>query len=313
MALGKIQTKILLRVISFCASTLSPSYVSAEGTAVFVAPESVLSKVARTGTLVAGTSKDAFPYAYADEKGNLTGYSVDLLKLIEQQLETQLDREIELKLVAVDPDERIPKLTDREVDIVCDASSFTWERDRDVDFSISYGITGTRLLVKKDSNLETPESLADRQIGVLPATTNELSIRRAQSKAKIVTVSDRAEGYAALQGGKIDAFADDGILLESWLQTVDNAAEFKIVGDYSKEGVACMVPENNSDFLDSVNYTLVRFMQGFLEGKDPYVSLFGRWFGSEGAVPLTQDLWDLAQENMRLFVDFTEEIPDEKL
>ncbi|ABW25492.1 hypothetical protein AM1_0436 [Acaryochloris marina MBIC11017] len=35
-----------------------------------------------------------------------------------------------------------------------------------------------------------------------------------------------------------------------------------------------MVPENNSKFVDQVNYTLVRFMEGYLKSKEPYVTTF---------------------------------------
>ena len=130
--------------------------------------ETVMEKVARTGVLTAGTSKDALPFAYADNKGQLVGYSIDMLTLIQQQLEKELERKIELKLVALEPQERIPQLLNNDVDIVCDASSFTWKRDQKIDFSVSYGITGTRLLVKQNDYLTISQSLVGKRIGVLP-------------------------------------------------------------------------------------------------------------------------------------------------
>ena len=272
-----------------------------------------MEKVARTGVLTAGTSKDALPFAYADNEGQLVGYSVDMLTLIKQQLERELGRKIELKLVAIQPKERIPQLVSNDVDIVCDASSFTWQRDKKIDFSVSYGITGTRLLVKQDDYLTISQSLVGKRIGVLAGTTNELAIKRAEPRANIVYLSDRAGGYAAVKQGTIDAFADDGILLESWLQTMNNSEDFVIAGYYSQEGIACMIPEDNSQFLNNVNYALIRFMQSFLAGKKESVVLFERWFGVQGIVPLTADLRDLMLENMQLIVDFKEEIPVREL
>ena len=275
--------------------------------------ETVMEKLARTGVLTAGTSKDALPFAYTDNEGKLVGYSVDMLSLIQQQLEKQLGREIELQLVALQPKERIDQLVNNKVDIVCDASSFTWERDQKIDFSVSYGITGTRLLTKQKDYLDISQSLVGKRIGVLQGTTNELAIRRAEPKAEIVTLSDRANGYLALEKGEIDAFASDGILLESWLQTSNNSEDFIIAGYYSKEGIACMVPENNSQFLNNVNYALIRFMQGFLVEKSQSLDIFDRWFGFQGIVPLTEDLRNLMLENMQLIVDFKEEIPPREL
>lgn len=290
-------------------SIASFSLLSAQATLA----ETVLEKVARTGTLTAGTSNEALPFAFADEQGVLQGYSVDMLKQIQAQLGKKLGREIALKLVALDPDERIPKIVAGEVDIVCDVSSYTWAREQKIDFSVSYSLTSTRLLVKQGSNTGEAEELVGKKIAAIPTTTNELAIRRAQPKAELVLVKDHAEGYDALQQGTVDAFAADGILLEGWLQSIDNPGDFDVVGYFSKEGIACMVPENNSPFVDQVNYSLVRFMQGYLQGKAPYVQTFDRWFGPQAKIPLSQDLRDLALETMQLVIDFKEEIPENEL
>lgn len=278
-----------------------------------VSAQTVLEKIAKTGVLTAGTSKDAFPLAYADDKGQLVGYSVDMLQLIKGQLEKELKRPITLKLVALTPGERIPKLQSGDVDIVCDSSSFTWERDKLIDFSVSYGITGTRLLVKRGTALAGPESLVGKRIGALSKTTNEDSIRRTQPKAQLVLFKDRAEGYKALQDGKIDGFAGDGLLLEGWLQQTANK-NFQVDGyPYSKEGVACMVPENNSKLIDRTNYALLSFMQGFVKNKPSSIAVFDKWFGPNSTVPLSQDLRGLVKESMQSILDFREEIPDGSL
>ena len=270
--------------------------------------ETVVEKIVRTGTLTAGTSKDAVPFAYRNDEGELVGYSVDILELITRQLEAEYDREIDLELVALKPQERIPQLVEGEVDIVCDASSFTWKRDRQVDFSFSYSSAGTRLLTKKGRDYWDAESLANQRIGALAKTTSEKTIRRIQPSADIVIVKDRAAGFAALRKGEIDAFASDGILLESWLQTVGDRNKWQIMGDFSREGIACMLPENNSQLMNAVNYSLVEFMQGVLNDKPEYVAIFDRWFGAQGVLPLTQDLRNIAIDNMQLLVDFKDQI-----
>lgn len=294
--------RIAITALSLLLTTALPGVASAE---------TVMQKVKRTGVLTAGTSKDAFPFAYKNKEGQLIGYSVDMLKLIQQQLEKELGKKVQLKLVALNTDERIPNIVNKKVDIVCDASSFTWERNKSVDFSFSYGATGTNLLVKKTSNIDEPKSLIGKRIGVLPKTTNEQAIATAQPQAKLVYFKDREKAYAALQQGKIDGFASDGILLEAWLGTRPNLTNFKVVPDrpLSREGIACMVPENNSDFLDTVNYTFYGFMQGFVNNDSKYVTIFDRWFGPRGAIPLNRDLRELAVETMRIVIDSYQDIP----
>ncbi|MFN5592751.1 MAG: amino acid ABC transporter substrate-binding protein, partial [Aphanizomenon sp.] len=299
---SKIYKNIAPVIFGLILSAIMPGVASAE---------TVMEKVARTGVLTAGTSRDALPFAYSDRQGKLTGYSVDMLGLIQQQLEKETGKKIKLKLVAVTPSERIPKIINREVDIVCDASSFTWERDKKVDFSISYGVTGTQILIKKNSNLGSPESLINKRVGVLSGTTNEQVIKQIQPQAKLVYLRTRPEGFVALEQGKVDAFASDSILLEGWLQTAKNQDSFAIVPPrpYSREGIACMVPENNSKFLNSVNYSLVKFMQGFVNNNPKYVAIFDHWFGYQGVVYLNRDLRDLAVETMQLMIEFHEAIP----
>lgn len=291
------------------------SLASGAGVASPAQAETVMQRVKRTGVLTAGTSRDAIPFAYVDSKGQSVGYSVDMLVMIKEQLEKQLGKKIQLKLVKLTPQERIPQIKTRKVDIVCDASSFTWERDKQVDFSVSYAVTGTQLLVKKDSTLGTAGSLLGKRVGVLPQTTNEQVIRKVQPKAQLVNFKSRDEAYTALQQGKIDAFASDGILSEGWLQLQKNHDAFKIVPDrpFSREGIACMVPENNSRFLDSVNFALIKFMQGVINGNPRNVAIFDRSFGAKGTIFLNQDLRDLAIETMQLVIESRQEIPKNDL
>lgn len=254
--------------------------------------ETVMEKVARTGVLTAGTRTDFIPLAYVNDKGELVGYSVDILTQIQAQLEKDLGRKIDLQLVSVDLDQRIPKILNREVDIICDDVSFTWERDRFVDFSLSYGVTGTRILAKKGSNLGTPESLAGKQIGVLENSSNEQVIRLLQPQAKLVKFKTIPAGIAALQEGKIDAFSSDGILLEGTRQTLPNRDTLEVVpkAPYTREGVACMVPENNSTFLNSVNFSIVKLMQGYVVNEPKSVEIIDRWFGKNGIITIDSDL-----------------------
>jgi len=269
-----------------------------------------MEQIARTGVLTAGTSKDAFPYAYKNKQGDLVGYSIDMMQRISQELELELGRPVRLELKALDTDERIPMLASSKVSLVCDASSFTWERDRKVDFSVSYGITGTQLLVKKDSSLSSPESLLGKRVGVLPRTTSEIAIRKHQPEAMVVLMEDRDSGYQALKSGEIDAFADDGVLLYSWLARQPKPGLFKVAADaYSKEGIACMLPQDDSAFQRIVDIALIRYMQGFLDRKPKETAIFDQWFGPNSAAPLTVDLRELSIETMQLMVDLKEEAP----
>ncbi|MFM2378050.1 MAG: hypothetical protein RLZZ143_626 [Cyanobacteriota bacterium] len=254
--------------------------------------ETVVEKVARTGFLTVGTRFDAIPYSYINDKGELVGYSMDVLERIRKRLETRLGRPVTLQMVeANQPGEKINLIRSGEIDIAC-STAFTWERAKVVDFSISYSISGIRILAKKGSNLSTPQSLIGKRIALVPTSAAVDVIKLVQPQATIVTTySTVEEAIEALKTGKIDAIAGDSISLAGTMLR-DNPKIYEIVPEeaLANFGIACMVPENNSTFLDDVNYAIVKMMQDYITNDTATVSQIDRWFGSQGMVPIPPEL-----------------------
>ena len=153
--------------------------------------ETVIEKVARTGVLTVGTRIDVIPYAYVDDQGDLIGYSVDMTNLIKEELEKQLDKEITIQTVVEEKfEDRIPQIVNGEVDLAC-STAFTWERDKFVDFSVSYGLSGVRLLAKRDSGIDDePETLVGKRIGIAPHTISESTMKFIQPQVTLVPIED---------------------------------------------------------------------------------------------------------------------------
>ncbi|WNZ21506.1 amino acid ABC transporter substrate-binding protein [Leptolyngbya sp. NK1-12] len=238
---------------------------------------SILEKVARTGKLVAGVPTDALPFAYRNQAGEWSGYSVDLLERIQAQLRQQLRRPVELELVPVTSANRLSMVTEGTVDIVCGTVSATRSRALDVEFSLGYFITGTQLLVNPASRLGNQFT-----IGVIAATTNQQFVRQRFPIALFVEFEDRAAGLAALEQGRIDALASDGILLEAMRQTLPEAESFEVVPDqpYTEEEYACAMPRNTPDLQQAVDESLLTFMQGVLNGNPADLQVLDTWFGT---------------------------------
>ena len=254
--------------------------------------ETVVEKVARTGFLTVGTRFDAIPYSYVNDKGELVGYSMDVLERIRKRLETRLGRPVTLQMIeANQPGEKINLIRSGDIDIAC-STAFTWERAKVVDFSISYSISGIRILAKKGSNFSTPQSLIGKRIALVPTSAAVDVIKLVQPQATIVTTySTIEEAIEALKTGKIDAIAGDSISLAGTILR-DNPKIYEIVPEeaLANFGIACMVPENNSTFLDDVNYAIVKMMQDYITNDTATVSQIDRWFGSQGMVPIPPEL-----------------------
>jgi polar amino acid transport system substrate-binding protein len=241
--------------------------------------ETVIEKIKNTGILTVGVRKNLFPLAF-EKNQQWQGYSIDLIKLIQKDIEEELKKSIQIDFLEVTTQNRIPSVVSNQVDIVCDSTSFTWHRNRFVDFSIPYFVTGTQLLVKANSGLNNIDDLKLKKIGVISTSTNEATIIKKVDQAIIVAFDSAEEGFLALEKGDIDAFAWDGVLLAGLQQNSPNPASFKIIPNppLDTQSYSCVFPENNSDFGDIVNYSLVNFMEGVTDNQTEDIAILKRWF-----------------------------------
>jgi ABC-type amino acid transport substrate-binding protein len=246
-----------------------------------VLAETVLEKISRTGILTAGARPTSIPFAFINEKNEWMGFSIDLLETIRARLEKKLAKRIKLEKKEVTPETRIPLMVSRAIDVECSSTTYTRGRDETVDFSINFFFTGTQLLVKRGSGINSLADVAGKRVGALRAATGEKALHASQPKADVVTFQDASAAFLALEQGRVVAFAWDGILLAGLVAKARNPKDYDVVGGlFSKDPYSCMVPENDSKWRDFVNHT---FMELIDNGK--YFELYDKWFGERGVVP----------------------------
>lgn len=277
--------KLSIALLGVLAAIVLPTAVKAE---------TVIEKVTRTGELTIGGRTDLVPYSYIDDKQQWVGYSADILNLIADELAKQIGKPITVRVVEQQGfgDERITQLQKGEIDIACE-SQFTWDRDRFVDFSTSYSISGIRLASKKGSQLGSPASLVGKRVAVGQDSIAGQVIKLVQPKAILVPVKGRIEDIVAtLRQGQVDAVAGDTIILAGLVEKLGlKDVQLSPVEPYARYGVACMVPQHNPAFLRLVNLTIARVMQGYVLGDKPYVDIVNRWFGPQGVVEIEPEIF----------------------
>lgn len=268
----------------------------------------VLDRIRERGTITAGARKDAVPFGFIDQNGKWVGYSLDILELIRKQTEKQLGKPIQLKLVEATPENRFNKIKDGSIDIECASTTFTWERTKQVDFSVSYFADGTKILTNKNSGLNSLESLAGRKIGVIMNTTNEKAIKLQQPAAQLVPIQNQTDGLAKLEKGEIEAFAGDGIVLEGIRKKAKNSDNLVVVPNfpYQYEAYACSLPKDDSDWRNLVNYSLIQFMEGIVSDQPASVAIYEKWFDETGVAPYPRDT---INEYFQGILDTSEWIP----
>jgi ABC-type amino acid transport substrate-binding protein len=124
--------------------------------------------------------------------------------------------------------------------------------------------------------------VAGKRIGVVGGTTNERVVteldKRRSLGLKIVAMKSRDEAFAALEGGKVDAFASDKILLiGAGMKAKDPKSLFLLPEDLSFEPYAIALPRGDAGLRLAVNAGLSKI---YAEGE--IASIFGKWFGPLG-------------------------------
>ncbi|ACK66650.1 extracellular solute-binding protein family 3 [Rippkaea orientalis PCC 8801] len=227
-----------------------------------VVAETILDKIERTGEMTAGARKDAIPFGYEDEGGNWTGYSVELIHLIHQELEKSLKKPIKLTFKEATLDNRFEIVQTETVDLVCEATTITQERLKKVDFSLPFFMTGAQFLVKlKDaSTFDINGTLSKIPIAFIPGTTTQEIIPQIYPFADWKVVKSRREGLLKLKKGEVQAVVSDGVLLVGELvQVGNNPRDFTLIPrqPITTELYGCMLPKNNPDWKEFIDNVIV--------------------------------------------------------
>lgn len=253
-----------------------------------------LARIRETNTIRIGHRLSSLPFSYLEEGSQQPiGYSIDLCRKIADAVQRALQLpNLEIEYILVDTQTRIPLLINGTIDLECGSTTNNLTRQEEVDFTHITFITGARLLVKSNSNINSLADLSGKSIGVSPNTTTEKIIteviRQEQINATIYNqIRDHDEGFAALEGGLIDAFTTDDILLFSLVNQSRNPTDFQVVGDFlSYDPYGIMLRRNDADFRLVANRTLSElFRSGEIE------EIYARWFLPLG-VPMNPALKD---------------------
>src|SRR5258708_37798461 len=196
----------------------------------------VMKRIAETKTITIGHRDASVPLSYLGPDGKAQGYSVDIcLKIADAaKEELKLDK-LEVKFVPLTPQTRIPLLTAGTVDIICESSTHTLGRSRQISFLNTTFLTGSKLLVRKTSGIKKIEDMADKVLVAVLGTTNEkaaqaeIDKKGIKIKGEIVKVKDHSQAMLNLEQGRADAYVSDDVVLYGLKSASKHPAEWQVV------------------------------------------------------------------------------------
>lgn len=242
-------------------------------------------KIETSGKFIVGAREGAVPFGFYDKEGNWVGFSLDIAKEVHKKLEEKLGKKIELEFKPTTGKTRIPLLVAFATDMQAGSSTHNLRREEVIDYSVTFFLTGTKLLVRKGSGIKEIEDLRGKGLGSVVGTSNIKVLRKLNEelglRINIKGYDKYPTAFLALQQGKIQAIGTDDVLLAGIRSKAPNPEDWEIVGRLlSYEPYGYMMRENDSDFRDFINVVLIDLIKS---GK--FYEIYNKWFGPEGEVP----------------------------
>jgi glutamate/aspartate transport system substrate-binding protein len=238
-----------------------------------------LKKIKDSGTLSLGHRESSIPFSYYDDKQQVVGYSQELMLKVVDAVKANLKLpSLQVKLTPVTSQNRIPLIQNGTIDIECGSTTHNAERARQVAFSDTIFIIGTRLMTKKESGIKDFPDLAGKNVVTTAGTTSERLIRKMNEDKKlgmnIISAKDHGEAFLTLETGRAVAFMMDDALLYGEMAKAKRPADWVVTGTpQSFEAYGCMLRKDDPGFKKLVDAALAKAMtSGEAE------AIYKKWF-----------------------------------
>lgn len=236
-----------------------------------------LDEIRSRGKLIVGVTSEAPPFGYVDDKGELTGFDIDVARLIAK---ATFGDETKIELFKQGFAARWPNVQNGTVDLGIMVTTVYAERALQVAFTRPYIDSGIVMVVKKDSPVRTVADLNNPEYTVahLTAPVQEERGKRLYPNAKFLTFDAISTQFNAVKLGRATAAQLDAPVA---LYYVKENSDVRILDEWLTDVTGNAIFLRPDDFkwwlyLDTV---VAEMLGGSLW--TPYKSLYKKWFGAE--------------------------------
>lgn len=261
-----------------------------------------LKKIKDSGVITVGHRESSVPFSYYDNQQNVVGYSQDYSNLIVDAVKKKLDMpNLQVKLIPVTSQNRIPLLQNGTYDFECGSTTNNVERQKQVDFSNTLFIVGTRLLVNKDSGIKDFADLKGKNVVVTSGTTSEALLNKMNDADKldlrIISAKDHGDSFRTVESGRAVAFMIDDALLAGERAKSKKPDQWEIVGKpQSFEAYGCMLRKDDVQFKKLMDDTIAQAQKSGAAEKS-----YDKWFKNPVPPKGLNLNFDLSDDMKKLF------------
>lgn len=238
-----------------------------------------LDRIRETGVIRIGYG-ETVPFSYLDENGAVVGYSIDICRRVVADLQQKLGlAKLDIQYVFRTPMNRVQLLRDGAMDIECNASTVTAERQRAVAFALPHYFAATRYVALARNGLRRIADLSGRSVSVPLGTVNVGQINEINRQYKLnlafVRASSLQEAFAMVSSGQVAAFAMDDVLLAALIATSSNPQDYSMSEEMvtTDQPYGFMMRLGDEDFVKAVNESL-----SALYRSPEMAMIYTRWF-----------------------------------
>ena len=238
-----------------------------------------LEKVAKNNKITVSYREASVPFSYLIGSTKAVGFAVEMTEAIVDDVRKKLKKpNLEVAYMPVTSQNRIPLLVNGTYDLECGSTTNNVARGKDVAFAINHFYTGTRLLVKKSSNIKNYADLANKTVASTTGTTNAQVIRKYSADKnldmQLILGKDHDDSLLLVESDRAVAFAMDDILLFGLKANSKNPDALEVVGDSLQvEPYACMLRKDDPEFQKLVDGTIARLMKS-----GEFTKMYDKWF-----------------------------------
>ncbi|WP_159566514.1 glutamate/aspartate ABC transporter substrate-binding protein [Budvicia diplopodorum] len=261
-----------------------------------------LKKIKDSGVITVGHRESSVPFSYYDNQQNVVGYSQDYSNLIVDAVKKKLDMpNLQVKLIPITSQNRIPLLQNGSFDFECGSTTNNVERQKQADFSDTIFVVGTRLLVKKGSDIKDFPDLKGKNVVVTSGTTSEALLNKLNDSDKmemrIISAKDHGDSFRTVESGRAVAFMIDDALLAGERAKSKKPDDWVIVGTpKSFEAYGCMLRKDDAQFKALLDDTIAKAQTSGVAEKS-----YDKWFKQPIPPKGLNMNFDLSDDMKKLF------------
>ena len=238
---------------------------------------------AESTTLKAVIFEDVKPL-YQKTDAGYEGLGVDVLEQIRMQARRRKVQYTSANSVK----EGLNAVITGKADIACGVA-FTWARSTQVNYTLPFGIGGTRLLTASNTTVDgTPSSLSGKTVGVVKDSASAKVLKSVVPGVTLKAFDTPALALAAYDSGDVPILGGGTL----WLAANSSPASSALLPlrPYGRSGIGCIVSQNNGKLLSNANLAIGQTMQAYMDGDAGTRHMVERWIGPESSVGLSREV-----------------------